>query len=248
MSGSVVIPVRDGRRPTPDYLTWTLRSIDKNLPHTNVVLVGALPKWVDPAAVTHVPTLQGVHKFVNIGVNLQAALDHPDVTDQFTWFNDDMYILRPVDQVPLMHRETIGAFCERLNTHRHRAAHSTDHVAFVKGMQSQRWILRKWGFTDDEPCTDMHTPIPIDKARCVDVLARAQQTAPEHQLGHFRALYGAGLPSQHLKDPKPSRKDFRVTDETYLSTYVSTWKDGLVGQHIRALFPTPSKYEKKGKQ
>lgn len=244
---TVVYPVRRGRRRDPDHLRWSIRSL-RNLPHSNVVIVGQLPDWIDPATVSHIPTDQGRHKFVNIGMNLQAALDSADVTDRFVWFNDDFYVLRPVDCVELHDRGPMGPFCEKLRVAKHyQASYSTEHREYLAGMASQRSILLEWGYTDDLPFCDLHCPIPIDKDRCRDVLARTIDTKPDHQLGHFRGLYGAGLPSTYLEDSKTKSRNrhYKLSDhpDPYFSTYVRTWL-GPVGAQIREMFPDPSPYER----
>ena len=245
MSRPVVYPVRTGRRPDPDHLRWSIRSVAANLPHSEIVIVGVLPDWVDPETVTHIPTVQGRRKFENIGVNLHAALD-VFRGETIHWFNDDFYVLSPVTEVPLIDRGPMGPFCQSLRKHKAAGSYSTDHDDYLRGMEGQRQILRSWGFDDDTPCVDLHVPIPVDVDRCVDILERTTAANPGHPHGHFRMLYGAGLPSVRSKDVKYSSKSKRIDNwpSPFISTFLAVWQRGVAGAQLRERFPTPSPYEK----
>lgn len=244
MTAPVVIPVREGRRSEPDHLRYVLRSL-ANLAHGGVVIAGHRPAFIDPTSVTHLPTVQGHRKFVNIGANLWAALDALDGV--FYWFNDDMYLLESVNEVELFDKGPMGPQHEDLRKRRAAGAgHSTEYADYLRGMEGQRQILRQWGYDDDTPSFDLHVPMPVDVARCREVLDRVTATNPDHQHGHFRTLYGAGLPSTTIADPKPSSLtyDLGSHEAPWFSTHQRTWLRGLAARQIRDLFPDPSVYER----
>src|SRR5690606_40521058 len=124
----------------------------------------------------------------------------------FIWMNDDFFFHQNRATVPLSHREPIGETWERLGG-ASRPAGSFEHQNFIAGMLSQVRVLREWGFPDDTPNCDMHVPIVLNKTRLKEVLDRVGASHPKHPVGHFRALYGAGLSSERLADPKIKQTD-----------------------------------------
>lgn len=245
VSHPVVYPVK-AKRPTPDPLRWSLRSVAEHLPHSEVVICGHLPAWVDPAMVTHLPTDQGHRKFVNIGMNLHAALD-AFRGETIYWFNDDFFVLAPVDVVPLYSRGPLGPWCQQLRKKKGAGSYHTDHDDWLRGIEGQRQILRQWGYGDDTPCTDLHVPMPVVADELAETLDRVTSTNPDHPHGHFRMIYGAGRDVVEMDDPKPASVKKRIDEwpHPYISTSVRTWSRGTIGSQLRDRFPHPSPYERK---
>lgn len=235
----VVVPVRP-TRPNPDHLKWVIRSWAANFPVTRLYIVGSLPDFFDPAEVEFISTAQDLSKFWNIGRNLYATLTS-DVDDQFVWINDDFFLLKKKRKIQLTNRgpwdDVISFLGEPRGTHLFQD--------YVKGFRSQRDILRAWGFdTAVEPCVDLHTPLELDKARMLDVLTRMVREYPEHWTGHFRGLYGAGLPSERIADPKV-KKDDQLPDPSWWTASVglNAWS-GAAGEMLRETFAKKSRFEK----
>lgn len=94
----VIYVVRPGARN--DALRFSLRSL-ANLPHHRVFMAGYMPPWV--RNVTHVPVHRRNNKFVSIEENLRAAVSHSAIGENAVYFNDDFYIMEPIDEVPVLH-------------------------------------------------------------------------------------------------------------------------------------------------
>jgi hypothetical protein len=87
----VVIPVRvEGDM---EELRYALRSIAQNLPHRKVWIVGEKPSWV--TGVEYMPRpQQAMQKTTNVRLSMMAACQNPEVSANFIYTNDDIYVMR----------------------------------------------------------------------------------------------------------------------------------------------------------
>jgi hypothetical protein len=204
-----------------------------------VLIIGHLPHQLDPAAVTHIPTVQDRSKFENIGTNVEAlmALDLESVV----WLNDDMYLVEDwVGPVPLWARDR--RFLEVL-AGLNADTGSAEHRAYVRGMVAQYEVLADWGF-DNPWCTDLHLPIPLDLERLRAVTSRAWADYPDLERGHFRALYGAGLEVDPVPDVKHNpHRGLPTPTRGWVSSGPVAWNVGEMGKFIRRRYWRPSRWE-----
>jgi len=239
-----VIPTR----PQPgEVLRYTLRSIAVCEPSASVWLAGSFPDWVDPDTVGHIATVEGGGKFGGIAAAFNAVLQHPDLPDTWIRCDDDTVLFRPLpDPMPLWARVIlIGEFVDALKEADPRRY--PDHNAYVQGMRSQRRILNSWGFSDDSPCFDSHTPMMFHSGVLADMFGRLEAEHPEHPPGHFRSLYGNvhGGWWVPAPDPKLLRPQQRFDDQLFGSTWPQSW-GGRPGRQIRERYPDVCKFEKLG--
>lgn len=236
-------------RPNPgEVLRYTLRSIAACEPSASVWLAGSFPDWVNPDTVGHVETVEDGGKFGGIAAAFNAVLAHPDVPDVWIRCDDDTVLFRPLpDPMPLYARVIpIGEFVDSLKEPDPKRY--PDHNAYVQGMRSQRRILNEWGYSDESPCFDSHTPMMFDSRVLADMFARLAAEHPAHPVGHFRTLYGnvAGGPWETLPDPKLLRPQQRFQgDELFGSTWPQSWT-GRAGQQIRDRYPVMCIMERHG--
>lgn len=237
----VAYPLRHKRPGRYDPLVWSLRSL-VHIPHDRVFLAGGFAKEVDPTKVIHIPVADYGEKWTNAAANLRAVLES-DISEDFIWMNDDFFFHQDMKTVPLYHRETIGETWERLGGDG-RPKGSFEHQNFVAGMLSQVRVLRDWGFSDDTPNCDLHVPIVLNKTRLKEVLDYVKASHPKHPVGHFRALYGAGLSSERLADPKIKKIDRMPSPSwPFISSNEGSFRSGAVGKYVRFRYWQPSPYE-----
>lgn len=231
---------RNYRASGSDPLRWALRCLSQHLEHDRVFIVGDLPSWVEPTSVVHIPVVQDATKFVNIGRNIRAAAGS-EISDRFLWMNDDFFLLEDVEEVPLYCRHR--SFREVVQG-LHDEAGDANHRAYCIGMRGQLEILERWGFTEPH-CTDLHVPIPLERGLLLEVLDRASHE-PGHELGHFRALYGAGLDAEPMMDVKlRHHRDMPREGAWVTSTNPVAWEVGDAGKMIRRRYHRPSPYERR---
>lgn len=216
----VVYLVRDS--PHDDELRYSLRSL-VNLPHRLVWIAGHKPKWV--RRVGHLPTSQTGGKFANQALNLSEACEHPDVSDPFVMFNDDFFVVRQIDEVPVLHRGLLSEV-SRLNSGR---------GSWRDRLRATSNVLGRDALSYDA----LHVPMTFEKAKMSDVL----ETMPH--MGLFRSIYGnryevGGTYSVNVKIASED-KDL---DGPFVSTSPSAFASGPVGKRLRKMFPDPCMYER----
>lgn len=219
-----------GPQKRTDELRYSLRSLAAHVPHDRVWIVGHKPRWV--RGVEHIPRGQFSTKWLNSTANLRAACEHPDVADEFVYMNDDFFIMRPLEETPVLHRGPVADVAARTPLSRYRA-----------GMMATARVLRSQGV--EEPLSyEMHVPLVVDKAKMLNALNLPE--ARSIPVLHKRTLYGnlAGIGGEQAPDVKvQSASQEPPEDPLFLSTNSGAFTDGPVGQLIREAFPDPCRYE-----
>lgn len=182
----------------------------------------------------YIPVRQDESKYRNSTRNVVAACRHPDITDPFLLFNDDFFVLQPIDQVPVLHMGPIvmpsGGATIGLS-------------AYHRGQVETRRLLERWGYRD--PLSyELHIPLPIHKEPMLEVLDRALRE--RIAVLHKRSVYGnvAGIGGDFHADVKILRPgDTFGPGDLFVSTNEHTWKVGRVGEDLRGMFTEASPYE-----
>lgn len=227
----VVYVVRPGEKN--EELRYSIRSVIANLPHGKVWISGYCPKWV--TGVGHIdPGIKpGGH--VHAKSNLRAACEHPEVSEEFVYMNDDFFIMQPLEQMPVIHR---GPLSEVIKN---------DPMAssYQRAMGRTLDILKKQGI--EEPLMyDMHAPMLVTKTGMLEALALCRTPAGvrDHMIQE-RTLFGnlQGVGGEKRRNHKVRRGQTGWNAWQFLSTNDNIFRILPVGEHIRARFPTQSEYE-----
>lgn len=226
----IVVPVREVHANA--QLRYALRSWAAHLPHSRVWVVGYRHPWLADD-VEHIPTTQDGAGYVNTTTAMRAACEHPDVSDPFTWCNDDTFTMGPLpDGMPVLHR---GPMLDLVVA---RGAGSGPYVEQLRGTYS--WLT---GLGYEPLSYDLHVPLPVGKAAMVAAL----DAAPGHD-AHKRTVYGvlAGIGGEQVHDVKISYRAPRGfgPESRFLSTMPDSFNNGRVGEFIRTAFPEPCRHER----
>jgi hypothetical protein len=226
----VVYPVKAGPC-AGDELRHSLRSL-VNLPHDRVWVVGDRPRWLVGAR--HIPVPQASTKYLNSTTNVRTACLNPDVSDPFVLFNDDFFVLQPIDEVPVLHRGPVDVEEKRLIALR--------SGSYLRGLRDTRRVLATRGYTD-LLSYELHVPLVVHKAAMLQALEMGSRVP----VWHKRTAYGAvarlgGVESADVKIA--SRLDLPPADAVFVSTTDEAFRSGAVGRFLRAAFPNPSPYER----
>lgn len=230
----IVYPLKhDDRAEGLPELRYSLRSL-RNLPHGRVFLCGGRPPWAN--GVTHIPVPQHPNKYADARNNLTAALLSDEVSDPFYLFNDDFFVMRPMDHVPILHR---GYLEDVIATYR-----NPNDGTYVRAMGYALELLRSRGI--DRPLSyELHLPLLIHKDPMIEALALREVYGPGDRY-HLRTVYGniANLGGTKTIDVK-----IRVstvgewTKWGLLSTTDSLWRHHPSSTFIRDSFPDRGVYE-----
>lgn len=212
-----------------EELRYSLRSL-RNLPHDAVWIAGYIPRWV--TGVGRIPVEQASHKYANGVANVKAACLHPGVSEEFVYFNDDFFVLRPIDAIPVLHRgpmRVVGMKRKRQASYRVGAA------------DTYRLLLRL-GAPEPIAYEPIHVPMRFEKSKLLETL----ETGRDVPALWYRTLYGNQWSVGGTEHPnvKVSRREAPDTDLAFLSTNSRSFRLGKAGALVRRLFPDPSPYER----
>ena len=205
-------------------LRYSLRSL-RNLPRGRVFIAGFQPSWV--RNVTHIPTVQRGSKLLNAYTNLVAALPHVDET--FVLMNDDFFVLKPFDEMPILHREKWGE------------SRGGRGSAYQQAKGNVGKLLAKHGITD-VTSYELHVPMVYNRDLFRDTVEKAKGTVVA---GYQRTLYGNlnRVGGTFLADCKITSNSLDWVEWPFVSTMDRSFAGGKVGTLLKKMFPDPSPYE-----
>lgn len=223
----IVYPVRKGNYN--DELRYSLRSL-QNLPHGKVILAGYIPNWV--TGVTAVNREQKGNNWLNARENIAAALS--EASDPFYLFNDDFYVMEPMDEVPIYHAGLLSEVIDRYRRNRHTGA-------YWRGMQSTYLLLQEFGFS--EPLGyELHMPLLIQHAPFL----KALEMGSGIEALAWRTLYGnlADLGGTQVTDCKVYA--YGAMDDLDMYPFLSSSDDlpySPLGKVLNLLYTEHCSYE-----
>ena len=212
-----------------EELRYSLRSVEKNFPHRKVWFVGALPEGFKPDAhIKHVQ--QGPSKWAKIRSSMYQVLDNPDVTDDFFWFNDDFFVMKPFEG------EFVN-YCDGSLERRVNELHSGE------GMNAYtRTLYKAWQELMGMRCPamnyDVHLPMLFNKELARNSINKC--SSPQ-----MRSIYGNINRIPYIIHPDVKVYDLETVSEDpdFLSTNGKNFYEGAIGEYIRKAFPKKSRFE-----
>lgn len=220
-----------------EELRYSLRSL-RNVQHANVWIVGYKPRWVQN--VLHLPYEHDAApdvrhpKWHHTWNMLRAACEHPDISEDFILFNDDFFVMQPVDEMPVLHRGPILGVVEHL---------LTKPNIYVETMLHTKEALHTLG--KGSLCYEVHIPFAVNKQRMLFVQKLAD-TMRGSQCVNKRSLYGNywKIGGQVAGDVKVDNAHPHFDEGgIFLSTTEQSFAQQPVGAFIRSRFPDACYYE-----
>lgn len=235
MTNDIVYILGTGSRWRNNELRYSMRSVEKNLPHAKIIVVGWKPKFLKGAV--HIPADDPYQsKLKNSIAKLAIAAMHPEVSEKFVLMNDDFFIMKPMDGVKLYHR---GLLEESL------AKHPTGEGYYSDAIKLTRDILKIARIGEPKDYS-VHGPMLMEKKKVREIVEMIDPTATGYL---FRTVYGNwfGLGGEQVDDVKI--KDTAGFDpEAWEGMEMVSANDAIAldpkfQSWIRGKFPEPSRYE-----
>lgn len=212
-----------------EELRYSLRSL-QHLPHDEVWIVGYKPSWV---VANSVSLPRAMDKQVSALNNLIAALEEPMISDPFIIFNDDFFVMQPMDGIKQLH---LGDLDKVIEAHRYGSAYRNAMEATRRRLADHR----EAPFLSYEH----HAPMVIEKLGMQLALSLGDGIKGLHN----RTMYGnlmevGGIESADFKIYR-NEKSKAYTSWPFLSTSDRTFSHHVAGRYVRDTFPDPGPYEK----
>lgn len=218
---------------TNNELKYSIRSVVKNMPYRRIFIVGGCPYGITPDV--HIRAEQnGRSKWENVHSMFRLACEFKDITDNFILFNDDFFIMQPMETVEPLYRCTLDEHIQILEAKFH------NRNGYSNLLRTCKDTLTKLGKTQFS--YELHIPFIFNKKKLLKLL----DTYPDQRC--TRTLYGNlyNIGGKQAADIKvfTSKPDFDYKHASLLST-----DDGVdninndVWRYIRQSFKDKSKYE-----
>ena len=222
----IVIPYL---QTSSDELRYALRSIEQNVEHDRVFIIGDRPGWIKN--VEYIPYHQAYRRYHNVRNIMQLACDNPDISDDFIFTNDDIFIMKPTKHFNY-HRGTIEEVAEYFSGR------------YKTNLLRTKELLEKLGYKDTL-CYELHIPTILNKQKKEKASLIRKKHIPENQNIQLRTLYGNlyNLGGRKIKDVKVYDNQQKIPRGHFISTSELTFQ-GKVGDHIKAHFPNKSRFER----
>jgi hypothetical protein len=229
---SVVYVLGTGSRLKNFEIRMSLRSVEKYLTGVkDVWIVGKLPDFL--TNVNHIP-LEDTHLVPdwNIMEKIKKACEHPDITEEFLFMNDDHFLLKPFEAAtfPFYHRNGLDEYVKRrgLDSYGRRSNNTLQRLKAL-GLPIKHF--------------DVHTPILYKKELFLEHVANADWKDKKDGF-IIKSLYANSLNIEGVdyKDNKINRPP--TVGDSIFSTMPHMRAN--VTRFLQEHFPEMSKYEKTG--
>lgn len=227
----IVYFVKDGIKN--EELRYSLRSVDTNMPHRRVWIFGGCPMNITPDVRVRVDQT-GCTKWDKVRNMYKMACENKEITDNFIMFNDDFFVMQPIDYLEPFFRATLDEHIPILEAKLKRPSE------YSRLLRKCRDKLTELGET--KLSYELHTPFIFNKQNFLDMLNKY----PEMHCA--RTMYGnlykvGGRRTNDVKifninpsfDYKNSR--FISTDDSIVNINNDIWR------WLQKQFPKKSKFE-----
>ena len=217
-----------------EELRYSLRSL-KNMPHNKVWIFGFAPNWVNRETVNVVEMKQnGNSKWEKCADSLRKIADTKELTEDFIWFNDDFFVLKPIEKLDYWYDRDLESRCH-------------DFFVAFKGKAVNypaRLTQAKFALADANLPTlnyELHLPIIFNRKK----FKKLWKLYPG--VGAKRSLYcnTYGVKGEQRPDCKVYQTYQKANLKIdFISTSDASFKDGQVGKQIRNMFKEKCEYER----
>jgi hypothetical protein len=231
-------------------LKYSLRSVEKFVPHDKIWIVGYKPSWV--TNVEYLPVKQNDTKWKNSVNNIIAACKCPDISEDFILMNDDFFAIQPIYNLKASVNLSLGLLDDAVKKQQEKQYNSNWGKAFLYVQQ----LLKSLKIGEPYYNYESHTPLLINKEKYLEVmnLPEVQEFMKTSKVLHKRTLYkniAKTIPTMLEKDVKIAQKNddtnFKKNICGWLSVYdnqVGNKNFPILNKLLKELFPEKCKYEK----
>lgn len=214
----------------PDELRYSLRSIEANMDHGKVWFYCGQPDGLKPD-VAVLDKQMGATKWERVRYSLRQVCQNDKITKQFWLFNDDFYVMAPMDKAVTYHRGLLQDHITDIETRRGRPS------SYTRQLHNCMHQLQQAGLTTLDYA--IHIPMLIDRDKMLQTL----DMFPSCPM--FRSLYGnyAKVGGEFRKDVKTVNPDKIIPDDADFFSTSNKSFTGAVRQQLEERFPEPCRYE-----
>lgn len=235
----IVYVLGNGSPWNNNELLYSLRSIEKYVSeYRNVYIIGECPAYLQN--IIHIP-FSDIHqeKETRIALKVLRACNEDNISDNFLFMNDDIFILQPFNagHLPFYHK---GLITSEMNMPMLNHGYKQTLLNTYKTLKKESHSVYNF---------DIHTPVIYNK-KLFEIIFNMYNWDIEYSYG-VKSIYcnTMGFFGLQLEDCKIlKRTDIEILQETIKNKKFFSISDSAIGdslgQLLNNLFPEKSRYEK----
>lgn len=225
----IVYVLGTGSRFHNHEIRFSLRSIEKNLSNYGKIwIIGEHHRMLENVYFVPFPDQTSMPN-TNIMQKVTRACEHPDISENFLFFNDDHYLLKPFDAptFPYFYNKSMEEYLKkRVNDSYRRIVARTFNYLKSKDLPTMFF--------------DTHTPIIYNKSKFLEHVTNGPDwTSPNTFV--IKSIYANSLKIEGEMRPDRKKKVAPIDAEIYSTTPRVT---AAVQRFLLEQFPTKCKFEK----
>ena len=217
---------------TAEELRYSLRSVCENFPHRKVWIYGGKPEGIEPDEYVYF-NQRGVMPWEKVISTIKEISRNKAITEVFYLFNDDFYIMKPMEEIPVYYDRTLFRRIQQVEKSRGGA-----RSLYSQQLRRTRDALQSEGYKTFN--YEVHMPMLINRKKADRLIERYPK------MSMFRSTYGNiyDIGGEQHKDMKIANPNLEPpVDCDFLSTADGELSETAVGRFIMNRFPNPCKYE-----
>lgn len=218
-------------------IRYSLRTVEKYLPHRKVFIVGQRPIWL--ANIEWIAAVDCCNiKQKNAVYKILAACKDERVSDDFILMNDDFFFMKPCEEIK---NYQLGTLQKKLGEHKTKLGRYFMAMKYTIEFLKERGIKYPMDFEPHYPCI-------FNKEKFIRIFDRIDQGQHGmlHRSIYFNLLGEKGEPMKNdLKIYVYDEFKYKHAREwPFFSTSDATIRQKAMQDFIMHRFPNPSRYEK----
>jgi hypothetical protein len=218
-----------------EELRYSIRSVVKSFPDSNIWVVGGKPTWY---AGNYINIKQVLTKYRNAIQNLNAICNSNEISEEFILMNDDFYIVKNINTIETYHG---GLLLDKINLYQKINSNSN----YTRKLAATYKKIKSLNI--ESPLDyELHIPMIMEKKKLKQILQNNDQFL-------WRSIYGNvfGVGGEQMEDVKVYTKgplvlksyNLKKDEHIYLSS-ADTSFDMILSNILKKQFTEKTKYEK----
>ena len=222
----IVYFIKDGVRN--EEFRYSLRSVCENMPFKRIWVFGGCPKNIVPDIRIRVEQ-EGKTKWDKVHAMFKMAAENKELSDNFILFNDDFFVMKPVDKIETIHRGLMEDHVKVLG--------KGPYATMLTGIGEE---LKSRGLTTYS--YELHTPFIFNKKKLLKLLNdNPDLRCTRTMYGNTYKIGGKRASDVKIFSSKPNfdykSTTFLSTDDPVINTNNEAWR------WIQKQFPHICEYE-----